>query len=133
MYSSSAQQSREAFWKVFGQYMALVPSASGEKVNWINYKTGSKAVRFALDIQHDIAQVMVLIADEELFNKMISLKKIFSAITDQQWQWSDNKISIQLKGKDIRNKHDWPELITFFKQGLIALDVFWTEVRDIII
>ena len=31
---------REEFWTSFGRYMQPILSADGEKVNWVNYKTG---------------------------------------------------------------------------------------------
>ena len=49
MYSrAEATQLRQAFWTAFGQYMAPVLSAEGEKVNWPNYKTGIKHVYFRM-------------------------------------------------------------------------------------
>ena len=44
-----ASQLRKEFWTAFGTYMKPVPSAEGEKVNWLNYKTGEKDVFFKMD------------------------------------------------------------------------------------
>ena len=41
-----AAQLRKEFWTAFGQYMKPVPTEDGEKVNWINYKTGGQAHSF---------------------------------------------------------------------------------------
>ena len=35
---------RKMFWTRLGQYMTPVPTASGESINWINYKTGVKGI-----------------------------------------------------------------------------------------
>ncbi len=36
---------------------------------------------------------------------------------------------IHLNGVSIFNKEDWPQLISFFKQRIIALDQFWSTAR----
>ena len=49
MYSKSeASQLKQEFWTSFGQYMSPVLSAEGEKLNWINYKTGEKDIFFKM-------------------------------------------------------------------------------------
>lgn len=66
MYSKlDASRLRQDFWTAFGQYMAPVPSAEGLKVNWINYKTGVKNFRFAMDAGTREASVMIVIHHPE--------------------------------------------------------------------
>ena len=36
---------------------------------------------------------------------------------------------IQVTDVSIFNKEDWPQLISFFKQRMIALDQFWSMAR----
>jgi hypothetical protein len=43
-------QLRKEFWTVFGQYMSPILSAAGEKISWINYKTGVKGVQFKMEL-----------------------------------------------------------------------------------
>ena len=50
MYSrQQAAQLRQEFWTAFGQYMAPVLSSEGERVNWVNYKTGEKNIAFRME------------------------------------------------------------------------------------
>lgn len=50
MYSKQeASKLKQQFWTSFGLYMQPVPSANGEKVNWINYKTGIRHVSFRMN------------------------------------------------------------------------------------
>ncbi len=42
-----ASQLRKDFWTAFGLYMRPIPSAEGDKINWINYKTGEKDIFLA--------------------------------------------------------------------------------------
>ena len=50
MYSKhEASQLRQEFWTPFGRYMQPVLSSEGERVNWINYKTGAKHIYFRMD------------------------------------------------------------------------------------
>ena len=48
---------RQEFWTAFGQYMAPIPSAGGEKINWINYKTGVKHIYFKMEADQKFASI----------------------------------------------------------------------------
>ena len=50
---------KQKFWTSFGLYMSPVPSATLEKVNWVNYKTGIKGISFKMDAGKESAVVMV--------------------------------------------------------------------------
>ncbi len=50
---------KQKFWTSFGMYMAPVPSATLEKVNWVNYKTGIKGISFKMDADKDTASVII--------------------------------------------------------------------------
>jgi hypothetical protein len=50
------------FWTNFGQYMKPVPSASGQPVNWINYKTGIRNIHFKMDADNTSAVIAVEIS-----------------------------------------------------------------------
>ena len=39
------------------------------------------------------------------------------------------KICKAIAGVSVLNRGDWPELISFFKQRMIALDAFWENAR----
>ena len=49
MYSrQEASILKQEFWTSFGLYMNPVLSSEGEKINWVNYKTGEKGIRFKM-------------------------------------------------------------------------------------
>ena len=62
--------------------MAPVLSAEGEKINWINYKTGVKGIQFKMNAKGNKAQISIeinhpdLIHQELIFEKFGELKKI---------------------------------------------------------
>ena len=145
MYSKQqASQIRQEFWTAFGKYMQPILSSEGEKVNWINYKTGAKNIFFrmqagkgaviAIEITHPDPELQ-----QEYFDRFIQLRSLFRNILEEEWQWQlhvkdgngkfISRIYTEVSGVNIFNKNDWPVLISFFKPRIIALDKFWNEVK----
>lgn len=147
MYSKQeASLLRKDFWTQFGQYMRPLPGAAGEPVNWLNYKTGIKHLYFRIDADNKQAGIAIELrhADPQLrqyyFEKFHELEKLFQQTVSEKWEWQlhtmdeDGKqisrIGIQLKGVNILNKSDWPAIISFLKPRILALDSFWTLVKE---
>lgn len=147
MYSKEqASQIRQRFWTSFGQYMRPVAGADGETVNWLNYKTGIRHFYFRMDADKKQARIGIELkhpdpaAQEEYFNQLVPLKKILEEQTGEEWSWQlhqwdeDGKpvsrISTVLSPVNIFNTDDWPAIISFFKQRIMALDAFWQLVKD---
>lgn len=143
MYSKDeASQIRQAFWTTFGQYIAPQLSADGLKVNWVNYKTGIKHLYFKMDADKHSAVIEILIThpdagiQELFFEQFAELKIILNGYLNEEWDWvlhdkdesgkTISRISKQLNGVSIYNRNDWPQLISFFKPRIIALDEFWS-------
>ena len=140
-----ASQLRQAFWTAFGQYMAPVLSAEGLKVNWPNYKTGFKNVYFRMQADKKTASIGIEIThpDPELqeifFEQFQALKTLLHETLEEEWTWelhaSDeygktvSRIYKEIGPVSIFNKEDWPQLISFFKPRIIALDAFWTDAQ----
>jgi hypothetical protein len=146
MYSKQeAAQLKQEFWTAFGQYMSPVLSAEGEKVNWVNYKTGEKHIRFRMTADNNRAAIAIEIDNKDkdiqqlYYEQFLELKRFLEAAAGEEWQWqlhgSDewgktvSRIYTELTGVSILKKEDWPHLISFFKQRMIALDNFWSNVR----
>ena len=146
MYSKQeASQLRQEFWTTFGQYMSPVLSAEGEKVNWINYKTGEKHIAFRLnaDNKNGIIAIELNHKDKEIqqlyFEQFLQFKNLFNVAVNEEWNWQlhthdelgkvISKIFKEKTGVSIFQKQDWPELISFFKPRIIALDEFWSSVK----
>jgi len=140
-----ASQLRQAFWTTFGQYMSPVLSAEGEKINWINYKTGEKNIVFRMQADNKKASIGVELnhPDEDIrhlyFEQFLQFKKLFEQSVQEDWSWVQDdhdewgrgisRIYCEQDGISIFKKEDWPQLISFFKPRIIALDAFWSGVK----
>ena len=56
---------RQKFWTSLGQYLAPIPGAGGEKINWINYKTGIRNISFKMDVTNDHAYIAIEISHKD--------------------------------------------------------------------
>ena len=139
-----AAQLRKEFWMVFGHYMSPVLSAEGEKINWINYKTGVKGIQFKMDAVRDKASMAIEVVHpnhlihQNLFNQLTFLKEKLRGSLKEEWTWifftedEHGKILSRIYNEteaSIFKKDDWPLLISFFKPRLIVLDEFWSNVK----
>ena len=140
-----ASQLRKKFWMIFGQYMSPILSSEGEKINWINYKTGVKGLQFKMNVVQDTAFISIEInhpdiAEQKIiFEKLLQLKHILNNSQNEKWNWllhtpDENgklvsKVYKERKGINIMRKEDWPALISFFKPRMMALDGFWNSVK----
>jgi len=140
-----ASQIKQAFWTAFGQYVSLHASAEGTKVNWVNYKTGFKHIYFRMRADKKSAWIGIELTDpdieiQELFYEQFLQNKIYlESVLGEEWDWDlhthdENGRTISTIGKTIHgvsvfNEDNWPDLISFFKPRIIALDEFWTDAR----
>ena len=143
MYSKDeASQTKQAFWTKFGQYISPQLSADGLKVNWVNYKTGIKYLYFKMDADKNSATIGITIThpdsviQELFFEQFREIKTMLNSYLNEEWQWAlhdkdengktISRIYKQINGVSIYNRDDWPQLISFFKPRIIALDEFWS-------
>lgn len=148
MYSKEeAVRLRQQFWISFGQYMKPVPSATGSTVHWTNYKTGVKNIYFKMDAEKKMASVSIQLTHSDtgirhlIFNQFEEFKAMFTNTMNEEWEWMQDYtdeygktvslIQISLSGFSIFNQAHWPELISFFKPRIIALDEFWDNVKPV--
>lgn len=140
MYSKQqASQIKQTFWTSFGQYMQPVPSAGGDKVNWVNYKTGVKNIYFRLKVEKSYASISIELKQEQ-YVLLQQIKPLLQTMMGEQWNWEQraedesgkpiSRVFIELAGVNIFNETDWPRIISFLKPRIMALDAFWTEVKD---
>ena len=130
---------------IFGQYMSPVLSSEGEKINWINYKTGVKGLQFKINVVQDTASISIEINHADagqqkiIFEKLLQLKHILTDSLNEEWNWllhtpDENgklvsKVYQERTGINIMRREDWPALISFFKPRMMALDEFWNSVK----
>jgi hypothetical protein len=132
---------KEEFWTTFGQYMRAVPSSDFEKVNWVNYKTGVKHLFFRMDADNKMARIGIDIVHPDagmrslMYAQFVEFKNVLEDISGESWKWEEQfvlsdkemaTIMLSIDGASIFRKDDWPDLISFFKPRIIALDEFWS-------
>ena len=137
---------RQEFWASLGRYLSPIPSATGHKINWINYKTGVKNIYFKMHADNSEAIIRIEISgdketQDKFFNLFLSLKKALEKYTVFRLNWQEEKedaygkiiacIFCTKEGVNIFKKEDWPALISFFKQNILAFDNFWAEHKEI--
>jgi hypothetical protein len=135
---------KQEFWTTFGKYMGPIRSAEGMKINWINYHTGVKNIYFRMDAGQHSAAIYISIQhpDPELqelyFEQFLQLKDLLRATLQEEWDWQLHlpvngtvvtRIYKEISPVSIFNSDQWPELISFFKQRIIALDSFWEDAK----
>lgn len=147
MYSKEeASQIRRKFWIAFGQYMKLQASASFEKVNWINYKTGIKDLRFKTDVDNRSARVAIEMSSKDtdiqalMYEQFEEFQPLFLTNMEEEWIWHSvyfdasgkqiAKIELILDNVSVFRESDWPNIISFFKENLIKWDAFWEDVKE---
>ena len=148
MYSRKEQtRIREEFWTSFGRHLALSFSASGEKPNWINYKTGHRHIAFKMDASQHEATIAIQIRHPEpserinLYKRLYALKTVLEAHTNEKWEWREessneqgisvSSVTKSVAGLNVLNRDHWVEIGSFLKPRIIALDIFWNEVKEI--
>jgi hypothetical protein len=147
MYSKQEiQQIKKQFWTSFGHYMRPVKNASGEEINWVNYKTGVRNIYFRMDASRSNASVSIELRNEDeqlrlrYYKQLQVLKNFMQEVLQEEWEWSEelkdedgrtiSRISKTLAKVNIYERSDWPAIISFLKQRIVALDDFWNNVKD---
>lgn len=146
MYSrTETARLKQTFWTAFGQYMKPVPSAEGETINWINYKTGVKNIKFKMDADSKFASIAIEIHHDDrgvrqlFFEQFEQLKSMLQNTLNEEWSWQGvcidenekhlSRIYTTMYGVSVLEKDHWPKIISFLKQRIIALDEFWCNTK----
>ncbi|RBL91246.1 DUF4268 domain-containing protein [Chitinophaga flava] len=147
MYSKEeVSKQKQAFWTAFGRYMKPVLSADGEIISWSNYKTGIPGIFFKLDAENRYVCISILItqADPQLhaaFYECFEMQKkmLENALGETDWEWEQDitddygknisRIGKRVDGISILRTEDWPALISFLKERIVALDEYWSTAK----
>jgi hypothetical protein len=140
-----ASRTREEFWTAFGRYMSPVPAADGTKINWINYRTEIKDLYFRMDANQTAAMISIPMEHSDpgirelYFQQWEEFKSLLHATLQEEWEWQlharpteekvISRVYKQITGVSVFNKDHWPELISFFKPRIIALDLVWEDAK----
>ena len=140
-----ASKIRQEFWTTFGRYMNPILSSEGLKANWVNYHTRVKDVYFRMEADNKSASIAISIEHtdagirELYFEQLLELQLMLHESLGEAWDWLPNatdangrpvsRVVAEIRNVSVFNKDDWPELISFFKPRIIALDAFWENAR----
>jgi hypothetical protein len=140
-----AAKQRQAFWTRFGQYMQPVLSAEGEKINWINYRTGLPDIYFRMEADQHRASIGIIFShtdaqlQQQYFDLLLTQKKMLRDVLQEDWQWEllapdeqgklQSRMYTMAEDLNINRTEDWPGIISFFKPRIIALDMFWSTAK----
>lgn len=147
MYSKAeASQIKQEFWTAFGRYMAVHLSSEGLKVNWINYKTGFKFLQFKMMADTRKASIAIEINHSDpdlrelLYESLLELKILFQSYLNEEWEWEQyasdpygrpvSRAYTGISPVNVLRQEDWPQIISFLKPRIMALDAFWNDVKD---
>ena len=141
-----ASRIRHAFWTAFGKYISPHLSSEGLKINWVNYHTGFKHVYFRMQADTKKASIAIELAHpdpeiQEMFlEKFRKLRLVLKDALQEEWTWAlhiqdesgktISRIYKELKPVNVMSQDDWPQIISFFKPRIIALDEFWNNAKE---
>jgi hypothetical protein len=146
MYSKQqASQIRQSFWTALGRYMLPVPDYWGEKINWLNYKTGVKHVFFRMDATKQQASIGIYLMHPNdndrnfCYEQLVAMQPFFFETVQEHWNWQQQifdehgkavcAVFTFIDGVNVFNQETWPQIISFLKPRIIALDAFWQIAR----
>ncbi len=125
--------------------MAPIPSSEGMRINWSNYKTGFKNVYFRMRAEKKSASIGIELThrdpeiQELFFEQFLALSILLHDTLQEEWTWelhaedengeTVSRIYKEIGPVNVFNKEDWPQLISFFKPRIIALDAFWADAQ----
>ena len=95
---------------------------------------GNKSASVSISIEHHDDSIRDL-----YFEQFLELKTLLHDQLAEEWDWNRAttdesgrhvaRIQKEIRNVSVFNKDDWPELISFFKPRIIALDAFWENAR----
>lgn len=147
MWSREEIKSRRIkFFTNFGIYMKKHIPKYGEKIRWVNYRTGLNSVRFKIEADKKSSSICIDIIHtdpgvrEVFFEQFIELSTLLSGKMDTL-TWEKNyridsgvyisRIYTELIGPSITKESEWGDIYLFFEKNLVALHDFWELSQEI--
>ena len=95
----------------------------------------TRKASIAIELTHPDAEIQ-----EMFFDKFRDLRLVLNDALQEEWSWelhtqdengkTVSRIYKELKPVNVMNQDDWPQIISFFKPRIIALDEFWNNVKE---
>lgn len=97
-----------------------------------------------MEASQDMATIAIVIAHpdpgirELMMAQFTELRQLLTAALGEDWIWTPMyedhgkataRISVSIPAVNIYRQEDWPQLISFFKPRMIALDEFWSQAQ----
>ena len=131
---------RQEFWTSFGQEYSR---------KWILYNTKVKEIQLKFTFTRKTAMISLDVDSEDeiiqsyYFEKLESLRNLLKSeylsniVFDAEYVLPEGKcvsrIYVKLEDKvSINNRHDWPQVKSFFAENMHQLEMFWLEFKDFI-
>ncbi len=143
-----AQEKRKAFWTKYGKLMKPIVSQRGRKVNWVNYESGVKGIKFrtewvkntvqiSIDIDHSDPDIQYL-HWEQLWESFGILKQLMGEenLTFEReyygvYDFPIGRIYRTEEVGSIYNEDSWPQAFQFYKTNIIQLDEYWSMIEHL--
>lgn len=143
------KQIKVDFYTQLGQKLKDHYPLSGEKVKWLNFKTGVKGINVKLDFSKREGKFWIEFNHQDefvrdlFFDQMEEFKTILHAEMPEEGIWFREtfndygepyaKIEWTLEKVSMYKKDTWEEAHKFFSQLLIGFDSFWSDVKSVFI
>lgn len=140
---------KTSFWEEFKQLMSKHRSASGRKMNWLQYKTDLKDVYLRLETNKSNIRVCFDIQFKDpdirsiVWEQMGELKKVLTNEIGEEGIWEEHfwnetindfcRIYWEKDNLNFLDKKNKNEIFTFFEEKLLSFDRFYEVYKDILI
>jgi hypothetical protein len=137
------------FWEDFRKFMGKVKSSNGRKMNWLNYPSDVKDIYIRLQVDSKSAKLCFDIQSRDagirsiIWEQMTELKKIMEVTMNCSGEWNEqiynsegvsiSQIKWEKEGLNFYNENHKLEIYEFFKEKLVAFDLFYQEFKEVII
>ena len=147
MWSKEEARNRNIrFYTNFGVYMKKHAGEYGEKIRWVNYRTGVNSIRFKIEAFKNTSRVCIDIVNKdegvrEVFFEQFEEFKTLLSNSMNPLDWIKEyridsgvyitRIFTEINGPSINQESDWGDIYRFFEKNLIALHEFWEISQDV--
>lgn len=134
------------FFTNFGIYMKKHIPQCGEKIRWVNYRTGINSIKFKIESSGKYSRVCIDITNKDegvrevFFEQFEELKKLLSIKMDKlnwvkKYQIDSGiyitRIYTEINGPSVSQKSEWRDIYRFFEKNLVALHEFWELSKEV--
>jgi hypothetical protein len=140
---------KTSFWEEFKQHMSKHRSASGRKMNWLQYRTDLKDIYLRLETNKNNVRVCfdIQFKDSEIrsivWEQMGELKKVLTNEMGEEGNWVEHfhnetindfcRIYWEKSKMNYLKSTDKSAIFSFFEDKLICFDRFYDVYKEVLI